>query len=217
MPSTKYSIAEQVMFLLQDGDPKQAARTEMQDIKVLIGQVINKLLKVSHFGETMKDGERIPNGLMLATYLNLDVVSYGDRSKAILPAVPIQLPRNVGLFQVIPMDGEYPNARCEYFPIPAGQWFMIKDEKLISDLFGDIGYENYGTDILFTKDLTTMEAPVTKVCVRMAIVDVSKLSDYDLLPIPADLEADVIRETYNILAGKKEKLNKVDPSSEIKA
>jgi hypothetical protein len=217
MASTRFSLSEQIMFLLQDGDPKQAARTEMSDIKVLVGQVINKMLKVSHFNETMRDGDRIPDGLMLATYLDIDVVAYGDRSKATLPAVPISLPRGVGLFQVIPMDGEVPNGRCEYFPIPAGQWFMIKEEGLISDLMGDIGYENYGTHILFTKDLTTMESPVSKVCVRMAVVDVSKLGDYDLLPVPADMEADVIRETYNILSAKKDKPNKVDPSSENKA
>lgn len=211
MPSTKYKIAEQIQFMLQE--QKQASKTKMDDIMELAGQVINNILRVTHFSVTMQDNNqkgRIPDGTMLATYQNLPITSFNGRSKIVLPAVPIQLPRGVGLFQVSPQS----NWDCQYIPVPPGQWWMIQKEELISDILGQVGYEWFGTDIVFTKDLTAEAVPVTSAMVRMAIVDISKLSDYDLLPISADIESAVVKEVFTILSGVKIKPDVVDPTSQ---
>src|SRR5438874_13418677 len=120
MPSTKYKIAEQVKFMLEAGSNKQSAKFKMDDIMELAGQVINKLLRTTHFAVTMQqDGQknRIPDGAMMATYENIPVTTYHGRSRDILPAVPIQLPKDVGLFQVSAQG----DCSCDYIPVPSGQ------------------------------------------------------------------------------------------------
>jgi hypothetical protein len=216
MPTTKYRLAEQVMFLLQDGDPSQSSTVELADIKEAIGQVANKLLKVSHFNETMAEGSRIPHGTMLATYEGVPVVTYAGRSRSLLPAVPLSLPRGVGIFAVHPSLDGVPDLDCEYIPVPPGQLGMLRRDGLLSDLLGQVGYENFGTEIIYNKDLTKGLVPVKEVMMRLAICDVNLLGDYDLLPIPADMEADVVSAVYTLFTGKQNQPNLNDPTAQNK-
>lgn len=204
MPTTKQKISEQILKLVGSGH-------HINEVKQLVGQAINKRLQVVHYNETMAGGERIPLGSMLATYDSIDVVSYAGRSRVELPAVPIELPKGVGVYQVVPVIDGVPDFGCEFIPIPPGQLWMIQKEGLLSDLGGMIGYERYGIQLLFSKDTTKLAAPVVKVLVRMAIVDISLLSDLDILPVPANMEVDIITDVYQILTGKKLQPNIVDP------
>jgi hypothetical protein len=80
-----------------------------------------------------------------------------------------------------------------------GQGGLIKSQPLVNDLMGQVGYENFGMDIIFTKDLNAIN-PYVKLAMRLAIMDISLYSDYDPLPILPEQEWVVIQEVYKMFS-----------------
>lgn len=193
MATTKKRIAEQVQRLLK-GNPIISARIHINDIKLLIEQVSNQLLKADHFAVNVPEGDTIPNNAMVFSYDNVPVTTYKTtKSKATLPSIPISLPRNMGVLHVSKTDAiDEP-----FIPIPTSMYGIIKPQALLGDLSGLIGYEVVGKDIIFTKNLPGMG--VNNVFIRLVGVDLSQLTDYDILPLSADMEAQVVQAVYNIL------------------
>jgi len=191
--TTKFKIAEQVNRLLK-GNPVISARIHQNDIKLLIEQVANQLLKADYFAVNMPDGDTIPNNCMVFTYDNVPVTTYKTTlSKATLPAIPISLPRNMGVLHVSKTDA----INEPFVPIPTSLFGIVSPQDLLGDLSGLIGYEVIGKDIVFTKNLPGLS--ISNVYIRLVGVDLSQLTDYDILPLSADLEAQVVQQVYNIL------------------
>lgn len=191
--TTIYSISEQVMRMLK-GNPVISGRVHINDVKRLIVQVSNQLLKADHFAVNMPEGDTIPNNCMVYTYDNVSVSTYKTtKSKATLPSIPISLPRNMGVLHVSKTDAiDEP-----FIPIPTSLFGIVKPQDLIGDLSGLIGYEVVGKDIIFTKNLPGMS--INSVYIRLVGSDIAQLSDYDVMPLSADLEAQVIQTVYNML------------------
>jgi hypothetical protein len=131
---------------------------------------------------------------MVFTYDNVPVSTYKTtKSRAILPAIPLSLPRNMGVLHVSKTDAiDEP-----FVPIPTSMYGIIKPQDLLGDLSGLIGYEVVGRDIVFTKNLPGLS--ISSVFIRLVGVDLSQLTDYDLLPLSADMEAQVVQQVYAIL------------------
>lgn len=193
MATTKKKISEQVQRMIK-GNPIISARIHINDIKLLIEQVSNQLLKADHFAVNVPEGDTIPNNAMVFSYDNVPVTTYKTtKSKATLPSIPISLPRNMGVLHVSKTDAiDEP-----FIPIPTSMYGIIKPQALLGDLSGLIGYEVVGKDIVFTKNLPGLG--VNNVFIRLVGVDLSQLSDYDILPLSADMEAQVVQAVYNIL------------------
>lgn len=104
----------------------------------------------------------------------------------------------------------------EYIPIPNGQMGMVQKQRLMSDLLGQTGYEVRGKELIFTRDLTALSPTVTGVDVQLVVMDMSKYSDYELLPINADMEAQVIDTVYKMFAGEAARPQIVDSTSDTK-
>jgi hypothetical protein len=85
-----------------------------------------------------------------------------------------------------------------FIPIPTSLFGIVKPQALLGDLSGLIGYEVSGRDIIFTKNLPGLG--VNNVFIRLVGVDLSQLTDYDPLPLSADMEGQVVSQVYNILA-----------------
>jgi hypothetical protein len=202
--TTKYKIAEQVQRLL-NGNPVISGRFNLNEIKVLVAQVANQLLKADHFAVNMPEGDTIPTNCMVYTYDNVPVTTYKTTlSKATLPSIPIGLPRNMGVLHVSKIDAiEEP-----FVPIPTSMYGIIKPQDLLGELSGLIGYEVVGKDIIFTKNLPGMS--VSSVYIRLVGVDLNTVSDYETLPLTADLEAQVVTQVYNILVQTPSGENKLD-------
>lgn len=194
MPTTKYKIAEQVVRLLNGGDIPVASKVKILEAKIAVEQVINKMLKMEYLNLNIPTSEFIPNGASLATYEDISVEQYNGRSKSTLPAMPLKLPRGIGVYQIF----DPANMDCPFIPLEMGQWGLLKSQPLINNLLGQVGYEWYGTDIIYTSDLTQPDP--TTVTIRLVVLDASQYSDYDILPLPADMEWDVIQEVYKLFS-----------------
>jgi hypothetical protein len=193
MATTRYKIIEGIQRLLK-GNPVISARIQKGDIRILVEQVANKLLKTEHFTVNMADGDTIPPNCMIYTYDSVPVTTYKTtKSICTLPSMPINLPKNMGVFHISKTDAiDEP-----FIPIPSGMAGIIKPVDLLSDLSGLIGYEVFGSQVVFTKNLPGLG--VNNVFMRLVGVDLNTVDDYTILPISADMEADIVQTVYNIL------------------
>lgn len=190
--TTKFKIAEQIQRLLA-GNPEIQARIQKNDVKLLVEQVANQLLKTEYFGVNMADGDTVPPNCMIYTYDAVPVTTYKGKSKCTLPSMPINLPRNMGVYHVSKTDAiDEP-----FIPIPSGLFGIVKPQVLLGELSGLVGYEVFGKEIVFTTNLPGMN--VNTVFLRLVGVDLNAVTDYEMLPISSDMEAQIVQTVYNIL------------------
>ena len=193
MATTKYKLAEGIQRLLK-GNPVISARIHINDIKLLVEQVANQLLKADYFSVTLPEGEVTPNNCMVFTYESVPVTTYKTTlSKATLPSIPVSLPRNMGVLHISKTD----DINDPFIPIPTSTYGVIKPQALLGSLSGLIGYEVIGKDVIFTKNLPGMN--ISSVYMRLVGVDLSQVSDTDLLPLSSDMEAVIIDTVYKLL------------------
>ncbi len=196
---TIYRLAESCISLIEGGDAKAASSISFNEIKIACGQVINTMLKTEYFTINMKMGEVIPNGSVLALYENISCETSNGKSQCTLPIKPLKLPRNMGIWAVYPKyetSGNYEYDK-EFIPLQMGQGGLIKSQTLFNDLLGQVGYENFGDKLVFTKDIKSL-FPDVVLAMRLAIMDISQYGDYDMLPIPPEYEWDIITQVYKM-------------------
>lgn len=196
-------LAEQAFNLIEGGDPKAASSIGYGELKIACGQVINSVLKTEYLSVNLKTREYIPNGSVLALYENIPVTSYNGKSKATLPIKPMMLPRNMGVWAVYPKyttNGNYELDK-EFIPLQMGQGALLKSQPMINDLLGQVGYETFGGELLFTKDIKGL-FPDVVLAMRLAIMDISQYDDYTILPLPPEYEWQVISEVYKMYSSQ---------------
>lgn len=192
MATTKYKIAEQCVRIFNGGEIPVATKLKINEAKLAVEQVLNKMLKMEYLNTNIPMAEMIPNGAAIATYEGIEVVQYGTKSKSTLPAMPLKLPRGIGVYQIF----DPANLDCPFIPLEMGQQCLLSSQPLINNLLEQTGYEWYGMDIIYTKDLT-QPTPI-EVTMRLVVLDISQYTDWDILPIPAEMEWDVIGEVLKL-------------------
>lgn len=80
----------------------------------------------------------------------------------------------------------------DFIPLQAGQATLLKDQPMISDLLGDVGYTPYGNKVIFSRDITA--EGISFVDFVLVVFDIDQYGDYDPLPIPKDSETDLVDE-----------------------
>lgn len=203
MATTIYRLAEECRKLLAGGDPGAADNISANELKIAIGQVCNSVLKTEYLQVNGRTGETIPNGSVLGMYTDIAVVTYNGKSKATLPIKPLKLPRNMGVFAIYPKYtgiGDYQLDK-EFIPLQMGQAALIKSQLMINDLLGQVGYEVFGMDVVFTKDIKTL-FPEVVLAMRLAIMDISQYDDYDVLPVLPEQEWQIKQEVVKLYAGE---------------
>lgn len=196
---TLYRISEEILKMLSGGDIQTATNISLNEIKISVGQVINQLLKIEHFSVNEKMGEKIPNGSVLGLYEGVEITTYNGKSQATLPIKPLKLPRNMGVWAIYPKfetNGNYELDK-ELIPLQMGQAGLLKSQPLINDLLGQFGYEVFGDQVIFTKDLKTM-FPNIVLAFRLVIMDVSEYDDYTPLPLLPEQEWQVKQEVIKL-------------------
>ena len=102
-------------------------------------------------------------------------------------------------------------ALTQYIPIQSGQAAFIKEQGLISNLLGIVGYEKRDGWLVFTEDITLTTPNVD---MQLVVMDFDKYSDYDLLPLSADQAAAVVQEVAALLLQTPNTDKKVDSVNE---
>lgn len=205
---TIFRLAEEVQRLLSGGIIQAASTTSLNELKISIAQVANQLLRAEHFAINEKMQEKIPNGAVIGLYEGITYSAYGNgKSKATLPIKPLKLPRNMGIFSIF--LASQPDK--EFIPLQMGQANLIKSQPLVNDMLGQICYENFGMDLVFTKNLSLL-FPNDTLSMRLAIFDISQYGDYDPLPLTPELEWQIKQEVYKLYSTEKNVDKLVDSS-----
>lgn len=193
---TLYRLSEEILKMISGGDIQNATNISINEIKISIGQVVNQILKVEHFSVNEKMGEKIPNGSVLGLYESIAVTKYRDVTQCQLPIKPLKLPRNMGVFSIWATG--FPSK--EFIPLQMGQTNLLQSQPLINGLLGQVGYECFGSQIVFTKNILAADNNQT-VDMRLAIMDISQYGDFDLLPILPEMEWQVKQEVVKLYSG----------------
>lgn len=206
MATTRYKIAEQIMLLINGGRVGNASMVHINEIKIAVNQVANQALKMEYFQVNIPMQEMIPNGAAIATYENVLVEQYKNVSKSTLPCYPLKLPRGMGVFQIFqPAD-----VNAQFIPLESSMAALISSQPVLNTLLGYTGYEVYGTDVVYTRDLTTPPTPVY-VTMRLVVLDINQYSDYDILPVAPEQEWQIIAEVVRMYGVEPPADKLVDP------
>ncbi len=188
---TKRLISDQTLYRLYGGEPDSSAPVQKEDVFKATEQLINSMFRMEQFSSNLPSGETIPNGVMIATYTDITVSTYGNLSKATLPVIPISLPRNLGIYNISPAASlPAVNGLFSFLPLAKGQRELLRTDTLLNDLLNQVGYEPRNKDVVFTKDITLMG--ITKVDMELCVFDMSLYSETDVLPIPSSMEAEIV-------------------------
>ena len=154
---------------------------DKRELKLLIVDAIHTILGAKLAAQSAKGFVDIPEAL-IATYENISVANASSVYTCTLPAQPIAATGDMGIYEVFGTDELNP-----YIPIPK-QIMKVMQGTDLAVLESKIGYFRSSNDkIRFTADPT-----VTTVTMRLIINDISKYSDTDILPLPADYNLQVI-------------------------
>lgn len=197
---TLYLLTERIFRAYSGGNPSDDSGLKFEDIRHMVVDQINLLLKTETITLNAKLGDEAPTGLMLATYAKVSTEVYNTvQSRAALPAIPISLPLNMGVWYVVP-DADDLTVHEQFIPLQVGQWFLIKDfSPLVGSTGTILGNRTYTVDgkyLVFPTDITSA---IPDLIIKLVISDISLMSDHDLLPLPADYADTVVKETLRML------------------
>lgn len=188
---TLYLLTERIYRQYSGGDPSDDSGLGFNDVKHMVIDEINRLLKMETLMNTKQFGDETPTNLTIATYNGIAVESYATvQSRALLPAIPISLPMNAGVWWVSP-DTQDATRHDQFIPMQVGQWSLIKDFQPMVEgglLLGNITYELDGKYIIFPTDISSS---IENVTIKLVLLNIEDYGDWDLLPLPADYVADI--------------------------
>lgn len=195
---TKTILAEQIQRLyarfLDKDNPSDVI--DLREIILLINQSINKVLKLQ-VAESFKAGMvDVPKCNLIEYTCPVTADSGNNRAYITLPAVPLTLPMDMGIWSIAGATG----AMTPYIPIPAQDVLVFQGANL-SYLEGKIGYYLQGSRVYFTKNITlSANGTVTSVVVNLLIMDISKFTDNDMLPISPEVESAIIDDVLQTIS-----------------
>ena len=181
--TTIAKLSEQISRIYARYIDKENPNTivDKREIKLLVVDAIHTILGAKLAAQSAKGFVDIPEAL-IATYENISVANASSVYTCTLPAQPIAATGDMGIYEVFGTDELNP-----YIPIPK-QIMKVMQGTDLAVLESKIGYFRSSNDkIRFTADPT-----VTTVTMRLIINDISKYSDTDILPLPADYNLQVI-------------------------
>lgn len=217
MATTKYRLAEEIQRILVGSNAGAGTKFHLNEIMLSVEQVANQLLKMEYMNTNIPMGDLIPSGAAIMTYDNIPVVKYKNISKSVLPCFPLKLPKNIGVYQIIPYivgdAGDISDVFTEFIPMELGQAFMIQKNPLVSNLSGMTGYECAGLDVYYSKDLT-VDNTNAAVTMRLVVLDFTQYDEYAPLPLSPEYEFQIKTAVVQLYAAEpaEEKLPESGPN-----
>lgn len=195
---TKTILAEQIQRLyarfLDKDNPSDVI--DLREVLLLVSQSINKVLKLQ-VAESFKAGMvDVPKCNLIEYTCPVTADSGNNRAYITLPAVPLTLPMDMGIWSIAAATG----AMTPYIPIPAQDVLVFQGANL-SYLEGKTGYYLQGSKVYFTKNITlSANGTVTSVVVNLLTMDFSKFTDNDMLPISPEVESAIIDDVLQTIS-----------------
>jgi hypothetical protein len=153
---------------------------DKREIKLLVVDAIHTILGSKLAAQSAKGFVDIPEAL-IATYENISVDNASSVYTCTLPAQPIAAAGDMGIYEV------FSDELNPFIPIPK-QIMKVMQGTDLAVLESKVGYfRSANNKIRFTTDPT-----VSTITMRLIINDISKYSDTDILPLPADYNLGVI-------------------------
>ena len=180
--TTIAKLSEQISRIYARYIDKENPNTivDKREIKLLVVDAIHTILGAKLASQSAKGFVDIPEAL-IATYTNIAVTNASSVYTCTLPAQPIAATGDMGIYEV------FSDELNPFIPIPK-QILKVMQGTDLAVLESKIGYFRSSNDkIRFTADPT-----VSTVTMRLIINDISKYSDTDILPLPADYNLQVI-------------------------
>jgi hypothetical protein len=153
---------------------------DKREIKLLVVDAIHTILGAKLAAQSAKGFVDIPEAL-IATYENISVANASSVYTCTLPAQPIAAAGDMGIYEV------FSDELNPFIPIPK-QIMKVMQGTDLGVLESKIGYFRSSND----KIRFTGNPNVSTVTIRLIINDISKYSDTDILPLPADYNLQVI-------------------------
>lgn len=179
---TKAILRDRIRKVLSGGFPSDRDRVKDNEIILAIGDTMGELLKAQAMAITEDyDGDSSIEGSLVATYEGIPVErANGTNCKVKLPATPMYLPEHKGVFGVYPSG--YPEKAFRF--VPLGIYPIWIREKLVSPVSNQLFTWGNGYITIF-QDL--IGSGIEQVDVQLAISDIDKYSDNDVLPLSSDM------------------------------
>ena len=178
------AFIESIQRTMAGGNVRSSFQVHEMDIRAALNRAVAALLKMDAVNVNFQYGSSIPTHHMVATYDAVPVVdSDCDRSYAILPATPMAMPMQMGIWNV-------GNCDCDSFiPLEPGMLNVAGKIKhtAMSAMLGEelIAYEPSGSKVTFNR---SREAIGETVSMQLLVMDIASMDEYSQLPIPQDME-----------------------------
>jgi hypothetical protein len=187
--TTRNKIAEQVERLYMRSFDREdlKPKIERREVMLLIDQAANELLGMQQQAAARIGIVDVPT-CMIARYRTQSATQVTPFTTT-LPAFPIQLPMDMGVWSIKSSAG------VSYIPIKTEFWDLMGglDEGLLED---QVGFYVRGRTVTFTR------IPTATVDIELLIVDPALLGEFDPYPIPADLEIKVVERVLALIQSR---------------
>lgn len=183
------AFIESIQMTMTGGNVRSSFQVHAANIRAALNRAVAQLLNAHAVSVNFQYGSSIPTHHMVATYDSVPVVdSDCDRSYAILPATPMAMPMQMGVWKV-------GNCDCDSFvPLEPGMLNVAGKIKhtALSAMLGDelIAYEPSGNKVVFNRP---KEAIGETVSMQLLVMDINSMDEYSQLPIPQDMEEAAFR------------------------
>jgi hypothetical protein len=190
--STLRSISEQISRLYSRSIDKENNHTKLnwKEVKPLVSQKINEIMGAQLINFKGTDiAAHITSGMIMK--YNVSVLTRGSGEDqewySRLPVYPVRLPHSQGIYRVGPR-GAFKRA---YIIVPECYWDLLEG---LEDFQGNTCVVPLGdNELLYSED-----PGVTQVIVSLIVNDTGNFGDNDVLPITAEIEAEVIKRVLEL-------------------
>jgi hypothetical protein len=178
--TTRNILTEQINRIYSRFLDKDNRKLDNREVSLYITQVVNSLFKV----ESINRGSVV--GAAIATYELTK--QFDDTHYVTLTVAPISLPKEQGIHRVYPKGCPWK----AYIPILSGD-FDIAQGTPAAFLEGQVGYYQDGMKLRFTREVPE------DIVVKLVVNDPNQADGNLPLPIPADMETQVIQGVFQLL------------------
>lgn len=189
---TKKQLAEQALRIISGGHPKPDQPIDIREIMLHADQLRDELV----LELTMANGGISVDPAFVSYYENVAVSLDVNKNirYSVLPANPIRLPLNIGVYSISPMN----NMNDQYIPIPpSGSWLYKDTMAMETNLI--VKYFTVNRNVYYVN----IDPVITSVL--MGIVASSKdITESAPYPLTPEAEANILRKLVQMFGMQKQ-------------